>query len=185
MIGIKEIQQVIGTVPDGVWGVKSTAALQDWARYNAVSTPVSALDERSQRELANCDPTLKNLAAIHLKLCGKLGINVKVISGFRSFEEQNEIFAQGRTTPGEIVTKARAGFSMHNYGFAYDVGIFDDSDYVDESPIYNVIGVLGGCVGLDWGAKVIGPWDKPHFQLPGVPSISELYRRHQSRNNRA
>lgn len=44
-----------------------------------------------------------------------------VTSGFRGFAEQTALYAQGRTRPGPVVTKARAGQSAHNYGRAIDV----------------------------------------------------------------
>lgn len=44
----------------------------------------------------------------------------KVYSGLRTFAEQDGLYAKGRTEPGRIVTKARAGESMHNYGLATD-----------------------------------------------------------------
>jgi peptidoglycan LD-endopeptidase CwlK len=40
--------------------------------------------------------------------------------GLRSFEDQDELYAQGRTKPGNIVTNARGGDSLHNYGLAAD-----------------------------------------------------------------
>lgn len=49
---------------------------------------------------------------------------VGVFCGLRTFEEQARLFAQGRTTPGSIVTRARPGHSFHNYGLAVDL-VFD------------------------------------------------------------
>ena len=46
---------------------------------------------------------------------------VGISSTYRSIERQNELFAQGRTAPGAIVTNARGGQSMHNYGLALDI----------------------------------------------------------------
>ncbi len=40
--------------------------------------------------------------------------------GLRTFEDQDELYAQGRTKPGQIVTNARGGDSLHNYGLAAD-----------------------------------------------------------------
>jgi peptidoglycan L-alanyl-D-glutamate endopeptidase CwlK len=40
--------------------------------------------------------------------------------GLRTFECQNELYAQGRTLPGKIITNARGGDSLHNYGLAAD-----------------------------------------------------------------
>ncbi len=49
----------------------------------------------------------------------------KVYSGLRTFSEQNQLYAKGRTEIGRIVTKARAGESMHNYGLAVDLAPFN------------------------------------------------------------
>jgi peptidoglycan LD-endopeptidase CwlK len=38
----------------------------------------------------------------------------------RTFEDQDELYTQGRTKPGTIVTNARGGDSLHNYGLAAD-----------------------------------------------------------------
>jgi hypothetical protein len=40
--------------------------------------------------------------------------------GLRTWAEQAELWAQGRTRPGKIVTKAQPGDSLHNYGIATD-----------------------------------------------------------------
>ena len=40
--------------------------------------------------------------------------------GLRTFEDQDELYAQGRTKPGRIVTNARGGDSLHCYGLAAD-----------------------------------------------------------------
>lgn len=46
----------------------------------------------------------------------------------RTFKEQDDLFAKGRTTPGPVVTKAKAGLSMHNYGLAIDIVLIVDKD---------------------------------------------------------
>ena len=46
-----------------------------------------------------------------------------VTSGLRSMEEQQSLWEQGRTKPGEIVTNAKPGQSAHNYGRAVDVAL--------------------------------------------------------------
>ena len=40
--------------------------------------------------------------------------------GLRTFEDQDALYDQGRTKPGQIVTNARGGDSWHNYGLAAD-----------------------------------------------------------------
>jgi peptidoglycan L-alanyl-D-glutamate endopeptidase CwlK len=103
------------------------------------------------------------------------GIIIKVISAMRTYAEQDKLFAQGRTEPGPIVTKVKGGHSNHNFGLAFDVGIFTGSsdpekarNYVSSSPAYKAIGALGTDLGLEWGGNWKTFKDEPHFQLrPG------------------
>lgn len=55
-------------------------------------------------------------------------IKIRIVQGLRTIEYQNELYAQGRTKPGKIVTKARGGKSYHNYGLAIDFAILYDND---------------------------------------------------------
>ena len=74
---------------------------------------------------------------------GSKGIHVFVRFAARTYAEQNELYAQGRTKPGPIVTKAKGGYSNHNFATAfYDIGIFspDGKHYLDESPDYQRCG---------------------------------------------
>ena len=52
---------------------------------------------------------------------GPLPTTYNVVAGFRSIAKETELYAQGRTTPGEIVTWAKPGTSAHGYGLAIDV----------------------------------------------------------------
>ena len=95
----------------------------------------------------------------------KQGIDLRIISGYRSPEHQKRLYAQGRTSKGHIVTNAPPGFSFHNYGFAVDVCEFVNGKPHWNSSNWNLVGELGKEQGLVWG----GDWktlvDKPHFQL--------------------
>ena len=44
----------------------------------------------------------------------------------RSIKEQNELYAMGRTSSGRIVTNAKGGQSIHNYGLAFDIVMLYD-----------------------------------------------------------
>ena len=96
-----------------------------------------------------------------LTLSSLQGFALRVTSGFRSFAEQDTLYAQGRTLPGNIVTNARGGESLHNYGCAFDV--------VDRYKGYNIdwakLGALGKSLGLEWGGDWKSFVDKPHFQI--------------------
>jgi len=101
----------------------------------------------------------------------------------RTFAEQRELFAQGRTKAGRIVTQAREGFSYHNYGMAIDIVIIDgknaswdikkDYDGDGKSDWMEVVQVFKE-FGWEWG----GNWkfkDAPHFQKTLGYSVRNLY----------
>ncbi|WP_442780551.1 M15 family metallopeptidase [Bacillus sp. Au-Bac7] len=48
------------------------------------------------------------------------GIYVLITDGYLSYAEQDALYAQGRTKPGEIFTNANGGQSKHNFGIVVD-----------------------------------------------------------------
>ena len=131
------------------------------------------MDDRSEKAIATLLPQVQPYARALVKKAAQHGITIKVIAGLRTYEEQNELFAQGRTKPGRIVTNARGGFSNHNFGIAFDVGVFEGASYLGESPKYKAVGALGLDLGLEWGGNWKTFLDEPHFQLR--PKWAERY----------
>ncbi len=121
------------------------------------------------RNIKLCHPQLQELANKLLAECKKQGLIVKLGECFRSAAEQDALYAQGRTKPGNIVTYARGSSysSMHQWGVAFDVirndgkGAYNDSD-----GWFTKVGKIGKALGLEWGGDWSSPVDKPHFQLP-------------------
>jgi peptidoglycan L-alanyl-D-glutamate endopeptidase CwlK len=136
-----------------------------------------AVDLRSAATIATLLPAARRAAEALLAAAndGRLGagIVVKIICGTRTYTEQTTFYAQGRTTPGPIVTDAPAGFSNHNFGIAFDVGIFNGGVYLEDSPLYAKVGALGRAQGLEWGGDWVSFTDEPHFQLPWSGSLAE------------
>lgn len=118
-----------------------------------------------------------------LKLAELKGIRLITTSGLRTFAEQDALYAKGRTSPGNIVTNARAGESWHNYGVAFDVA-FDNGSGVPTWEEYDMndngiddwdeIGEIGVSIGLEWGGNWKEFLDRPHFQYTFGKSMSEL-----------
>lgn len=103
------------------------------------------------------------------------GYEVRIISGHRSWEEQDQLYAKGRSTGGSKVTNARGGQSNHNFAVAYDVGIFDaDGQWLPESPLYNEIGPIGEKVGLEWGGRWRSFVDTPHYQVKTGLTLAQM-----------
>jgi D-alanyl-D-alanine carboxypeptidase. len=138
-----------------------------------------AVDQRSEKNIRTLAAEAQPLARELIEKAVLAGINVKIISGHRTYEEQDKIYAQGRTSKGQIVTQARGGYSWHNFGLAFDIGIFSDDGktYYGEHKDYARVGVIGEKIGLEWG----GRWkfkDEPHFQYnPKNYTLAEMRQR--------
>ena len=97
------------------------------------------------------------------------GYDVLLTCTHRSNEEQAQLYAQGRTAPGNIVTNAKPGKSRHNSlpAEAFDVAIKVNGklDWNLGNPAWNLVGKIGERLGLEWG----GSWQRfkegCHFQL--------------------
>jgi peptidoglycan LD-endopeptidase CwlK len=144
-----------------------------------------AIDDRSQRNIKTLHPALQPLATQLIEHALARGINAKVISGYRSYVEQDELYEQGRTKPGKIVTKAKGGQSWHNFGTAFDIGIFskDGKIYYGESEAYAEVGMIGESLGLEWGGRWQRFPDEPHFQLRLGLTIAQLHERKMNRRD--
>ncbi|MCD5326150.1 MULTISPECIES: M15 family metallopeptidase [Pontibacillus] len=96
------------------------------------------------------------------------GINMQVSSGFRSFAEQDDLYAKGRSVGGSKVTNARAGQSIHNYGYAID---FFLTNWDGSKALWNVnddwrrVAELAKSVGFSWGGDWTSFKDYPHLDL--------------------
>lgn len=139
------------------------------------------------RTLVGLHPFVKQQAeALLIAANNRLKHHKMIITqGFRSKEEQDKIYAQGRTTPGKIVTNAKGGHSMHNYGLAIDFALltpdgkkavwdtysdFDKDGMPDWSEVVEEAKKLGFVWGGDWKSFV----DKPHLEMTGGLSIQDL-----------
>ena len=104
------------------------------------------------------------------KIAEAFGMPIRITSGYRSFKEQAELYARGRRGSGNIVTNAKPGESMHNYGVAFDV-VFTRTGYDGD---WKTLGELGEALGLEWGGRWESFTDRPHFQLTLGYSLSDF-----------
>lgn len=99
---------------------------------------------------------------------------VLIVQGLRTIEEQNELYAQGRTKKGNRVTNAKGGSSYHNYGLAidfallldnkilsWDVNADFDNDHI--SDWMEVVKIFKDA-GYEWGGNWKTITDMPHLQ---------------------
>jgi peptidoglycan L-alanyl-D-glutamate endopeptidase CwlK len=167
---IAAVQTALGLTVDGKAGPETWGAiykkLVPEAKPKSVPVPIpDTVDARSEKIIATLLPEVQPLARALVHKAAANGITIKLISGLRTIAEQDALYAQGRTTPGAIVTKVRGGHSNHNFGIAFDIGVFEGTKYLPESPKYKAVGVLGVELGLDWGGNWKNFVDTPHYQL--------------------
>jgi peptidoglycan L-alanyl-D-glutamate endopeptidase CwlK len=157
--------QVDGKAGPETWAAIYAALVEKPKKHPAPQVAISHVDDRSEKNIATLLPNVQPLARALVQKAASCGISIKVISGHRTYAEQDALYAQGRTAPGKTVTKARGGYSNHNFGIAFDIGVFSGSAYLAESPKYKAVGVLGMDLGLEWGGNWKSIVDQPHFQL--------------------
>lgn len=133
------------------------------------------------QRLAQLHPVLAVRGHAMLELCAHAGLSLLVTQGLRTWEEQDRLYAQGRTAPGAIVTKAKGGQSFHNFGLAFDIVVLDAMGKMDwdaQHPGWTRAAQLGKSVGLEWGGDWRGFKDRPHFQYTGGLSLSRCRALH-------
>jgi peptidoglycan LD-endopeptidase CwlK len=133
----------------------------------------------SSRKIEDCSiPMQAALAEFELELRGE-DIEFVRACTYRSYGEQEMLWAKGRTVPGRIITNAKGGQSPHNdmldgqpasnaadyYPLVAGKIISDETDA--ELALWKKIGQIASRCGLEWG----GDWvsrkiDRPHVQLP-------------------
>jgi peptidoglycan L-alanyl-D-glutamate endopeptidase CwlK len=138
-------------------------------------------DERTERNISTLHPAVQPRAREFMRLASDLaskhGVVVRIISGLRSYAEQDALYAKGRTAPGPKVTNARAGFSNHNFGTAWDIGLFRGKAYLTNSPIYTEIGQAARSLGLTWGGDFKSFKDTPHYEVPTGLTLAQMRER--------
>ena len=73
------------------------------------------------RDPMHLHPLVREAVEKTIAACGKAGHSFRLFEGFRSEARQEQLYALGRTVTGRIVTYARGGASMHQYGLAADI----------------------------------------------------------------
>ncbi|MDL5143945.1 M15 family metallopeptidase [Bacillus atrophaeus] len=146
--------------------LSSTYVQHDWL-------PKQALKDRPIPE--GLHPIVKHNTEILKAAAEKKGISIVITEGFRSIEEQNELYKQGRSKKGNIVTYAKGGESYHNYGLAIDFALQQkngsllwdieyDGNRNGTSDWLEVVAIAKK-LGFEWG----GDWkrfkDYPHLQM--------------------
>ncbi|WP_430788771.1 M15 family metallopeptidase [Virgibacillus flavescens] len=121
-----------------------------------------------------------------LERTSAIGIDVVITDTWRSKEEQNDLYEQGRSSNGNIVTHAKSGESYHNYGLAIDYALRKDNGTI----IWNInydgnnngekdwfeVADIAKDLGFEWGGDWHSFKDYPHLQMDFGLSIRQLQK---------
>lgn len=112
------------------------------------------------------------------------GIVILITDDFRSAEDQDRLYEQGRTAAGNIVTHARGGESFHNFGLAIDFAIKTPSENViwdmqydgnqNGKPDWDEVVELAKALGFEWGGDWAQFKDYPHLQMNFGLTLADL-----------
>ena len=134
------------------------------------------------RNINELHPELQEKVEKLKTACEDLGLKIGISECLRTKEEQDSLYAKGRTAPGSIVTNARGSTysSMHQWGVAFDFFRNDGCGaYNTADGFFEKVGAVGKEIGLMWGGDFKSIKDMPHFQLPdwgsGPATLKSLY----------
>lgn len=126
------------------------------------------------------------------------GVTCRMAYTLRTFEEQNQLYSQGRTRLYDNkgnrlgkVTNAKGGQSIHNYGLAFDIVLlvnngktaswdtvkdFDKDGKADWMEVVNIFKKHGWEWGGDWKSFK----DKPHLEKSFGMTWKEMLHKHST-----
>lgn len=188
---------------DGIDGELTWAATEAALKMHTTSTTdtppdPSILSDRTKRNIATLDPKARGIMTRHATIAqtvaARHGCDAQVISGNRTYAEQDRLYAQGRTRPGAVVTNARGGYSNHNFGVAVDYGIFRDGKYLDGGTgeekrlaerVHREIAKAAKDAGVptEWGGDWRSFKDYPHHEVATGLTMAQKRRRYAERGS--
>lgn len=126
--------------------------------------------EHSKQKLLGVHPALIKVATRCLQITT---VDFGISEGVRTLQEQKDLFDQGRSKPGKIVTwtmDSKHLIQHDGYGHAFDVVAYLNGHVSWEEKLYDEIAVymkkaakelsVDIVCGVDWKVK-----DRPHYQL--------------------
>ena len=91
---------------------------------------------------------------------------------FRTIKQQNDLYAFGRSIAGPIKTKAKGGYSLHNYGLALDIAVKNEDGTINWNFDNSIFKPEAEKFGLEWGGDWVSIKDKPHFEMRTVNGVT-------------
>jgi peptidoglycan L-alanyl-D-glutamate endopeptidase CwlK len=137
-----------------------------------------ALDDISMERLAEVMPELSRRVQ---QLAAMLSFDIRITQGLRTYAQQDALWQEGRNPDGGyadpthhvgVVTNAKGGQSMHNFGLAVDVAPIINGiiDWNDKDANWAAILAKAPTCGLAEGAEWRTFPDEPHLYLQELPA---------------
>ena len=124
------------------------------------------------RGIEHLHPELQVCVKKFLDECKKQGLNVLITETLRTQQEQEALYAQGRTTSGKIVTNCRGYQSPHCWGVAFDFcRNVKGKEYDNSDGFFERVGKIAKTVfdnteyDLFWGGDFKSFVDRPHVEM--------------------
>jgi peptidoglycan L-alanyl-D-glutamate endopeptidase CwlK len=130
------------------------------------------------QRLEGLQPDFKIAVTALLASLADIGLFVCVVSGLRTIQQQNQLYAQGRSTKGAIVTNAKGGQSPHNFGTAVDLAPLTPKGEINwnDRQGFMTIGKIAKEHGLVWGGDFKSIVDLPHVESPSWKTIQAAWK---------
>ena len=129
----------------------------------------------NSRKPEDLHPAVEKLARAFVGKCAAAGVDVLITSTYRDHESQAALFAQGRTTPGKIVTNARPGQSWHNWRCAFDfVPLVNGKAQWNDAATFDRCGLIAESVGLEWAGRWKRFRELAHCQYTGGLTLADF-----------
>jgi hypothetical protein len=109
------------------------------------------------------------------------GIPFKIFEAYRYPERQADLYAQGRTTSGNIVTYAKPWQSYHQYGLAVDFVLFENGSWSwdDKTAAKKKWWQRMHELGKKYGLEPLN-FETPHLQITGTDSNALIHGHYPS-----
>lgn len=181
------LQKKLGLVPSGTFDTTTDTAVREFQKNNGLTddglvggqtwTKIYLNTEKPRTATSRVDrhdnvlhlhPTVRQaVIKVFVQLQAE-GIPFRIFEAFRYPERQADLYAQGRTKPGNIVTYAKPWSSYHQYGLAVDFVLFIDGKWSWETQgnkaawwkRLHQLGTQEGLMALQF--------ELPHLQLAGT-----------------
>lgn len=116
-----------------------------------------------------------------LDRCHSAGLNIGIFESLRTYEEQDALYAQGRTKPGIIVTNAKGGQSYHQFGLSCDyVFINEKGDWTWDGNYKKFGKIVASMKFWTWGGSWLQLPDQPHVEKNYGIALATLDQIHKS-----